>query len=469
MELKQELGLKQTLSQNMILSAKILQMGQLELREYLENLQLENPVIELKEPERADGPDREHLLRRLEELSRLDRQNSQYYQEEEEELRRFEPGTKAPGLTESLTEQILFFSLPEKEEQFLRFLIQNLDPDGYLRGDFPALCARQGVSEEEGERIWRLFSRLEPKGVGARSLRECLLMQLEPPCGAPEAARKRAVRMVSECLEELGKNQMRQIAKKLGCRLEEAVQAGELIRSLNPRPGGGFPGGGYERYLIPDVVVEEKNGVLTVRTGEAACPSVHFNSYYLSLLKSGESPEAEAYIRGKIRQAQWACRCVQQRQQTLLCLAEEILLAQRDFFESGRERLAGWTQKEAAARLGVNESTVSRAVRDKYLQCRWGVFPLSFFFSRGAQREDGPGGEEGPGREKERGAGASAEAVKERLRRLMEREDKRKPLSDRRLAEELEREGISISRRTVAKYREAMGIGDASARKRFAP
>lgn len=475
MELQQELKLKQTLSQNMILSAQILQMGQLELKEYLENLALENPVVDLEEKRPEKEENNEDFIRRLEELQSLDRQNRQYYQEEEEDAGRFEPGSSMEqDLEEALLEQLLVLKVTKEEDRILRYMIMNLDDSGYLTCDFKELCDKLGIGEAEGKRVLGILKTMEPKGVGARDLKECLLLQLEDGI-APERVVETARRIVEDYLEELGKNRMEQLAKKLKCRLEEVLAAARLIKGLNPRPGSAYSGGSYERYLVPDVLVIKAEDGYQILLNDETYPQLTVNPYYLSLMKSGVSEDAESYIKDKVRQAEWACRCVEQRNKTLYLLVQEILRVQQGFFDHGKEAMAALTQKSVAEKLELNESTISRAVREKYLQCRWGIFPLQYFFSRGKGSEEAPGGigsfvgtdsggNAAGASEGGQNAG-SAEAVKERLRRIIETESKKKPYSDRILAEKLEEYGIKISRRTVAKYREAMGIADASGRK----
>lgn len=464
MELQQELKLKQTLSQNMILSAQILQMGQLELKEYLEKLALENPVVDLEEKKLEKEEGKEEFIRRLEELQSIDRQNRQYYEEEEEEAGRFEPGSSMEqDLEEALLEQLLCLKLTKEEYRILKYMIMNLDDSGYLTCNFSALCRGCQISEEEGERVLGILQTLEPKGVGARTLKECLLLQLDGNDGS-DYVTELARRIVEEYLEELGKNRMEQLARKLKCRLEEVLAAARLIKGLNPRPGSGFAGGNFERYLVPDVLVVKEEDGYRILLNDETYPQLTINPYYVSLMKSGISQEAETYIKDKVRQAEWACRCVEQRNKTLYLLVQEILRVQKGFFDNGREAMAVLTQKSVAEKLGLNESTISRAVREKYLQCRWGIFPLQYFFSRGKEREDAKDVKSSTAAGQSAG---SAEAVKEHLRRIIESENKRKPYSDRILAERLEESGIKISRRTVAKYREAIGIPDASGRKVF--
>ena len=254
MELRQEQKLKQTLSQNMLQSTEILQMGQLELKKYLEDLALENPVVdmdEMRSEKSSDdkGESNEDFIRRLEELQSVDAQNRQYYQDEQDEASRFEPAER-PGmdLRDALMEQILFMKISKEEFRILEYMILNLDDNGYLTEDLPLLCKELKISEEDGERMLKVLWKLEPKGTGARNLRECLLIQLEGGSEVDELAR----RIIEDYLEELGRNRMEIIARKLKCSMDQVLTASDRIRMLNPRPGSGFGSGKYQKYLVSD-------------------------------------------------------------------------------------------------------------------------------------------------------------------------------------------------------------------------
>lgn len=479
LELRQEQKLKQTLSQNMLQSTEILQMGQLELKEYLEDLALENPVVDLDAMRGTEktsddkGESTEDFIRKLEELQSMDAQNRQYYQDEQDEASRFEPAEKQEmDLKESLLEQILYMKISKEEFHILEYMILNLDDNGYLTEELPLLCRELKIAEEEGERLLKVLWKLEPKGAGARNLRECLLIQLEGDSDEEKLAR----RIVEDYLEELGKNRMEVIARKLKCSIDQVLSASDRIRALNPRPGSGYGSGKYQKYLVPDVLVVKNEGHFEIIINDETYPKLSINPYYLTLMKGENSGEAAGYVKNKVKQAEWVCHCVEQRNRTLYLLVQEILKAQLAFFEEGRGKLTALTQRSIAEKLELNESTVSRAVREKYLQCQWGIFPLQFFFSRGSipvdgkkkqSRENGSGAMSHEASGNDGAAGAGAEAVKEQIRILVAGEDKKKPYSDRILAEKLGEAGFSISRRTVAKYREAIGIADASGRKVF--
>ena len=489
MELKQELKLKQTLSQKMIQSANILQMGQIELKEYIEEMALENPVVDLEEREPENGRLEENgelneKISRLEELASLDRQNQTYYQDEEEEAGRLEPGRSQEGLLESLLEQACMLHLTKREEKIFRYMIKNLDASGYLSVNFGELCAGLGIEETEGERIWKNFGRLEPRGIGARSLKECLLMQLscleEDGSAVIDIVQNEtmrtemlAARIISNHLDLLGKNQMKQLARACSCKLEEVLFRGLVFGNLKSKS---------RTVAVPDIIITQTEHGFEMQLSDETLPQIAINPYYLSLMKQKDTEtEAKDYIEGKIQQAEWVCQCIGKRNQTLLRLAEEILCVQGEFFAKGSGKLAPWTQKQAAKSLGVSEPTLSRTVREKYLQCRWGIFPLSYFFSRHmaaggfgmtdkgrlADREEAANQEETAVQAEVVNRMETGKDPREAIRHLIKTENPRKPFSDRVLSEKLAEAGITLSRRTVAKYREEMGIRDASGRKCF--
>lgn len=345
MELRQEQKLKQTLSQNMLQSTEILQMGQLELKEYLEDLALENPVVdmdEMRSEKSSDdkGESNEDFIRRLEELQSVDAQNRQYYQDEQDEASRFEPAER-PGmdLRDALMEQILFMKISKEEFRILEYMILNLDDNGYLTEDLPLLCKELKISEEDGERMLKVLWKLEPKGTGARNLRECLLIQLEGGSEVDELAR----RIIEDYLEELGRNRMEIIARKLKCSMDQVLTASDRIRMLNPRPGSGFGSGKYQKYLVPDVLVVKTEGRFQIIINDETYPQLSINPYYLTLMKGEDSGEAAGYIKNKVKQAEWVCHCVEQRNRTLYLLVQEILKAQIAFFEGGRGKLTALT------------------------------------------------------------------------------------------------------------------------------
>lgn len=442
----------QHLSQQQLQSVELLQMSTPELEEYLRNLAQENPVVELDDsrPE-VERPRDDELLRRLRWLEDNDRQN-RYYQhigpEELDPLARI--GTEG-GLEETLfrflSRQLYTMELDEDTAQTVRYLAACLDEDGYLRVSVEELAGNLGRPVEFVGRCLEVLRSLEPAGVGAENLSQCLELQL---LRIHESGPALAV--VRDHLEALAKRHYRAIASRLSVSVEEVQQAERIIRELEPRPGSPFERPSQVQYILPDVFLEEEGGRFVARLRGGDRPPIQVSDYYRTLLKQSDDREVKEYLTEKLRQADGVLRALEQRDSTLRRCAQCIADWQRDFFREGPRMLRPMRLADAARELGLHESTISRAVREKYLQCSRGVYPMSYFFSRSATAQ-GTGLEVG------------AAAAKALLGRLVEREDKSHPLSDQKLCEEMGQLGCPISRRTVAKYREELNIPSASGRR----
>lgn len=448
-----ELGLTikqtQTLSPQMMQAMEVLQMGAQELAEYIEEAVQENPVLEREEY--PDQPDEQtaRLRRKLEWLESTDIQNCWYHQQDAEESRDPLDRRGSDPMEESLyyylRAQVRFESLPAPMARTVDRLMQRLDSNGWLDEPVPDLALQLGESEEAVEGAIRLIQSLEPAGVGAGNLSQCLLLQLER-----RGETGLAVTIAERYLEAMSRDRYNLIAKETGASRGEIGEACALIRSLNPRPGMGFSARENLRYIDPDLIVVKFEDHFELLTNDSYLPSLRMSSYYSSLYQQTEDEEVKNYLNGKLRQAKWVIQSVEQRRSTLMNCARCIVDRQERFFRQGPGHLRPLTLADVAAELGVHESTVSRAVRDKYLQCTHGVFPLGYFFTRELGEE-----------------GATADRAKTLLRTLIDGEDKKKPLSDQKLAQLLEAEGVALSRRTVAKYRDEMGIPSTAGRKQF--
>ena len=282
--------------------------------------------------------------------------------------------------------------------------------------------------------------------MGAADLSKCLELQL-----LRIGERGPALDIVRDHLEALAKRHYRAIAAALGITQEEVRQAERVIRELEPRPGAVFEQPEQVAYIQPDVFVTEEEGQFVARTRGGERPPFRISGYYRDLLAHSKEREVREYLTGKLRQAEGVLWAIGQRESTLLRCAQSIARHQQDFFRFGPQALVPMRMADVAQELGVHESTVSRTIREKYLQCARGVYPMSYFFSRSATADQS--GTMG---------GTAARAL---LKQLLDREDKSRPLSDQKLCEEMERQGCPISRRTVAKYREEMNIPGASGRK----
>lgn len=441
MELIQELGMKQKISQETIQYMGILQMGTQELKAYLQEVMLENPVIEMEEIHRESG--REETERKLQWLEAGDYQNQVYYRQEREQGEELTTETEQ-NLTDYLLEQLLYMDLEKKQADILAYMIQCLDENGYFKEDWEEIADALGITAEELKECKKLLCSMEPSGVGAGNLRECLMIQLEKK-EASELSR----RIVQEFLEEFGKNQLGKIARCTGQSLSKVTEACQMIKSLNPRPSNCFSSRPFKNYLIPDLVIVKLKEHFEILVNDSETPKILVSSYYREMLQKDNSRETSDYIQQKIHQAEWVQRCVEQRNSMLLALGEKILQKQIHFFQMGKGHMRPMTQKELAVELGISPSAISRAIKGKYLQCTWGTYPLSYFFSVGVEEN------------------MSKDRIQYYIRGLIQEEDKKKPLSDRLLTEKLQEMGIPISRRTVAKYRDHMEIPDALGRKEF--
>lgn len=450
LELTQRQG--QTLSPQMIQSTTILQMTSQELEEYLETVLQENPVLELDVPH--DPPDpADDLRQKLEWLEANDLQNREYHwqdsQADADPLRNY--GTvdrEKESLYHHLQLQLETMQLDGSVADCARMLAASLNQNGWLDEELSVIALEIGQPVSAVEQSLSVVQSLEPAGVGARNLTECLHLQLF----RQQPVNELAVQIVEQYLDALSKNRYGLIARSLGVEQSEVLIACELIRSLNPRPGSDFTADQSPAYITPDIIVAAVADHFELAHNDRLFPVLNISPYYTSLLKESDDKQVQDYLTNKLRQAKWTIRAVDQRKATLTACVQCILEIQEDFFRRGEGYLKPMSRADIAQRVGLHESTVSRAVNGKYLQCAQGTYPLSYFFSRGL----------GPG---ETGQNVSADGAKALLKKLIDSEDPRKPLSDQKLCEHMAVKGCILSRRTVAKYRDELGIPGTSGRK----
>ena len=334
-------------------------------------------------------------------------------------------------------------------------IINNLDDDGYLRVPFDDLLGKttEELTASDLSTALRLVQTLDPVGVGARDLRECLSVQLRQEA---EAGRDVSLEMelVTSFLRDIEKNRLPQIARKLGVSVERVKDGIESIARLNPRPGL-LVGQRPAPIVTPEVVVElGENGEPVVTMADGNTPDLRISDLYRKIARDrGASADVRQFVRRNIRSAEWLVGAIEQRRETVRRVAEEVFKVQKDFIEEGPEALRPLPMADVAARVGVHVATVSRAVAGKYAQTPRGIYPLRMFFSGGTKTSEGED--------------VAWDAVKAKLREIVDAEDKTKPFSDDQLAAELEKHGLSIARRTVAKYRGLMDIPSARKRREY--
>ena len=368
---------------------------------------------------------------------------------EEEEKRQFmfDSLVASTSLQEILLEQVRESSLPKDQFPIAEMLIGNIDEYGYLKATVEELTATTGLTAEKILEVLKVVQSFEPAGVGARDLRECLMLQLE------RSGHKDTLeyRIVNEFMEALGKRRIPEIARGTGTEVDEVQDAMENIARLEPRPGRAYLADN-DQYILPEVFVRRSGDEFVVSTNNEHIPHLRISNTYKDLMAQGEnSAEVRNYIREKIRAGKFLIKSLHQRQQTILNIAREIVNRQREFMEKGVAFLKPLTMVQIAEVVGVHETTVSRAVSGKYMQTPQGIFEMKYFFTAGIQTASGDG--------------MSNTSVKDMIADIFKEEDPGKPLSDQAVVRMLQDKGIVIARRTVAKYRTELNILPSNLRK----
>lgn len=438
-ELRQDLKLTPQLLQSM----EILQMNSQELLEYLNKVSEENPLVE-----QEDSPSLRSAYEELrQKASWIDGglHGGTFAHEDSSVPERGAADREMESLTAFLCDQLDRRHLPKPLLALSRYIAELVDEDGWLtQEDLDGLLDLK-IPQALIDQALAAVQSLDPAGVGARDLSECLLLQLarqDHVCPA-------VMDIVTRFLPELSRKHYGPISRELGLTVEEIQAAEKVISSLEPHPGRAFQPAEPTVYVRPDIFIVELDGEWKVMLNEYYLPRVSISDYYARLLKESDEKETKEYLQQKMQQAKWLLNSLERRGSTLRSCAEAILNAQRAFFSGVTAELAPMSLSSLAEALGVHPSTVSRATKGKFLQCRQGTYPLRYFFSRAV-------GQQGP----------SQQAVKRKLLELVRDEDPSHPLSDQRLCQLLSAQGIQVARRTVSKYRLELGLRSSTARKR---
>ncbi len=356
--------------------------------------------------------------------------------------------SRTPSLTDHLMWQLQMSNMEGWEERVGTLIIGNIDANGYFREPTLMEIAEQAqVNIEQAEAVLRRIQEFDPVGVGARDLSECLLIQARYLGEDTDVL----VSMVTEHLGDLEKHNYPAIAKALDQPLEEIYETAKVIMSLDPKPGRQYSSED-PHYITPDVYVYKVGDDYYVVPNDDGLPKLRISNYYrMAMAQGGE--QARQYIQSKLRSAQWLIRSIQQRQRTIIRVTESIVKFQREFFDKGIAYLKPMVLRDVADDVGMHESTISRVTTNKYVHTPRGIFELKFFFNSGISKLDGQE--------------VASQTVKEKIREIIASEDPRKPYSDQKLVAILREQGIDIARRTVAKYREQMGILSSSKRRRY--
>jgi RNA polymerase sigma-54 factor len=471
MQQSQSLALQQILAPQLQQSLLILQTPLLELRNLVQQEMETNPVLEeLSDEPSIDGPNGaepsadNNFKEEFEKLASLDEewrdymaQSASYSSEgfrgsqEAQDKRQFFFDSIAvqETLQQNLVSQLNQTALNADDRKTAELIIGNIDDNGFLQSTPEEMALSSGVPNEDFEKMLALIQGFYPPGVGARDLRECLLIQLQ------REGRENGIeyKIVSEHMEDLGKRRFPEIARRMGISVEEVQEAANNIARLNPRPGQVFAAA-PQNYVLPDVTVEKVDGDYQIILNNEQIPHLRISNTYKDIIAQGNNgSEVKDYIRDKIRSGKFLIRSIHQRQQTISNIAHQIVSRQRDFFEHGPSHLKPMTMGEIADAVGVHETTVSRAVSGKYMATPQGIFEMKYFFT--------------PGYQTSTGESMSNTSVKEAILDLVKHEDGNAPLSDQEIVEILSERGIPIARRTVAKYRTELNILPSHMRRKY--
>jgi RNA polymerase, sigma 54 subunit, RpoN/SigL len=432
----------------------VLQLPALELSLYIEQQLQENPFLELRDEENdhplADEPaaagsqdqKREYDLDWEEYFH--DSSDLGFVSREEEKNQKGFPyeniASQSPTLAEHLIFQLHLVTSNEETRSIGEYLIGNIDGQGYLRVSLEEAAARLGADLAKVEETLKLIHSFDPAGVGARSLQECLLIQVEQLGLEDELLRK----IIQDHLEDLARGKLGRMSQQLGVSPQEIQRVADLIKTLEPKPGRKYSGSDEVRHVVPDIVLEKVGNDYVIIINDAVLPRLSINSTYRTVLNQASDLETKSFVESKLNAAAWLIRSIEQRRLTLYKVTSCLVDLQRDFLDHGIKYLKPLNLKKVAEMVGLHESTVSRATANKYIQTPQGIFEMKYFFSSGLVGDNGKK--------------ISAESIKKMLGELIAGENPKEPLNDEKIAEYFRQQGIRISRRTIAKYRSELGI-----------
>jgi len=458
LRLTQKLALAPQLQQ----AIRLLQLNRIELRDYIQEVLDSNPILERTEgsesaeaepaAESASSEQQEQQDWEIDNLGNDQWMESGSYEGYSGETQIADTSTDT--LRDHLLWQINLAHFSDEDAAIAGAIVYGLDEDGYLHDSIEdvraSLAPELLVEEDELLAVLHRVQRLEPVGVATRNAAECIRVQLSS-LPSDTAARDLAMRISRDYLEQVARHDRDELRKRTGASDEAIEQALDLIQSLEPRPGARY-NNRQDEYLVPDVYATRIDDEWRVTLNPENDPGLKLNNYYIDLLRKSGGKDAD-YLRGRLQEARWLMSSLELRNQTLMRVSQSIIEFQEDFLEQGEMAMRPLVLKDVSESIGVHESTVSRATTRKYMLTPRGLFELKYFFSSHVRTE--------------RGGAVSATAVKARLQLLLENEPPGRPLSDQDLSELLRSTGIIVARRTVAKYREALGIGSSAERRRL--
>lgn len=434
---------------------QMLQFTSQELWQYLDRQVEINPLLEIDGDQRNEE-NIEEINSKIEEidwkeyLGQYDDISYRNTSKNENKETSFENYISAQtSLKEHLLFQLHLSIFENSAKRVGEFIIESIDKNGYLNNSLEDIAAQLDIDVSEVEKILQIIQTFDPAGVGARDLKECLLIQLK----VRGVTDNDVYEIVNNHLEDVAQNRLSKISKTLNINLKNVQWICDLIKSLEPKPGRGFAHDSDDiKYVTPDVVLQYVDGEYVISVNDVTAPRLIINNFYKQLLTRTEDENISNFLNDKLNSAMWIIKSIEQRRTTIYKVVESILKFQLEFFDKGKKSLKPLTLKDVAEDIGVHESTVSRATNGKYIQTPRGIFELKFFFSSGVGSDEG---------------GISSTSIKSMIKEIIDNENQKKPLSDQQIVNILKAKSIDISRRTVAKYRDELGIPSSSGRRRF--
>lgn len=423
LELNQVQSLK--LSANLINAINLLELNASDMEGFIKKEFEENVVLEYK-PSKLTGSKKYNLS---------EEDNFENYIKKEETISDF------------LKEQLLYLNLSKEEIIIGYYIIENIDDDGYLRLDIKDIAEKLHADLHIVEKLLNDIKKFEPIGIASSTLEECLLRQVDKDDEILNM-------IIKKYLDDISRNKFREVSKELNISIKELNTKVNIIKSLNPKPTAGFLNGSNKiQYIVPDFFVDVIDSQLSIKFREDYLPKLYINNYYLNLLNGDLDKDTKSYVEEKLNSADFLIKSIEKRSDTIQRVIFSIVEFQRDFFIFGKS-LRVMKLKDIEEITGLSKSTISRVSKNKYLECGFGIFSINYFFQSGISGKDS-------------GESISKNFISERIKMLIENEDKKKPLSDQKIVEILIKDGIDIKRRTVAKYRTEMNIDNTSIRRSF--
>lgn len=464
MQIGYNLELKQTqklvMTQELRQAIELLQFNTLELNDYLKEEMENNPLLEIESNNKNKEQDQESIEEHKEAEEEIDWEKyaEQYgdisYRpqiDKNKEEHNFESFVSySPSLKEHLLDQLKFVDLNRKEYLIGKYLIENINENGYINTSVDDISKQLNINIDKIEEILEIIQGFDPLGVGARDLRESLLIQIKD-----EKSIDPIIQIIIEnYLNDIASNKMNKISKELDIDIKTIQEACDYIKELEPKPGRNFSGDlDSVRYIEADANIEWIDGEFVITVNDSTGPRLNINNYYKSLLSKSADKNATEFLSERLNKAMWIIKSIEQRRQTIYNVVESILKFQYEFFKTGnKELLIPLTLNQVAEDIEMHQSTISRTTNEKHVQTPYGLYELKYFFSTGLV-----------GEEKD----VSSTSIKTLIKELINNEDPKKPYSDQKISDLLKEDGTKISRRTVAKYRTEMEIPASTLRRRY--